>query len=62
MYNETMLSETIIVGTVEFSRPPGVKKIRYNCHDTYMRKYYGHDTYCPSNENARVFDQIERPY
>lgn len=62
MQNETMLAEMIGIGSVEFSRPAGIRTIRYNCHETYMRKYYGYDTYCPSNENTRVFDQVQRPY
>jgi hypothetical protein len=62
MTKETKLAEMIAIGEVEFTRPAGVRMIRFGCHDTYMRKYYGIDTYCPSNENARMFDQVQRPY
>jgi hypothetical protein len=47
--------------TVEFKRPVPHKR-KYTCDDKFMRQYYAHDTYCPSNENNRVFEKIKRPY
>lgn len=64
MENDTLVMErptTSCPDTIDFKRPVPHKN-KFNCSDSFMRKFYGHDSYCPSNENNRVLDKIERPY
>jgi hypothetical protein len=59
MDNENNLAQNTDPHTVPFERPIGIRKRKLSM-DEYMRKYYIHDMYCPSNENRREIDPVGR--
>lgn len=60
-YDTILAEKPACPDTVEFKRPVAHKP-KYHCSDTFMRRYYSRDSYCPSNENDRILDKIKRPY